>query len=179
MFCHHTEYIPNVWTPTLKIYCTVVLLRSQITAVSPNVERRSVSATSLTNVNTLSSVRVGLPTLSLFLRNSTVTKSFMPLQQCPWNTGTTRRWIHQLFGPYWNLPDLNGEFNENMLLRPNLWCQEFFRLFIQCISQQNTITLILEPWRLSNFPQVTLDVHLTSMCNFTTFPAQKWYYWNK
>ena len=38
------------------------------------VERRSVSVTSLTNVKALSSVRVGLPNLLLFLRNSTVTK---------------------------------------------------------------------------------------------------------
>ena len=42
----HTEYIFNVWTPTLKIYCTVVLLRSHITTVSPTVEYQSVAVTS-------------------------------------------------------------------------------------------------------------------------------------
>ena len=47
-FRRHTEYIPNIWTPTLKIYCAVVLLRSHITAVSPTIEHQSVSVTSLT-----------------------------------------------------------------------------------------------------------------------------------
>ena len=65
-FRRHTEYIPNVWTPTLKIYCTVVLLRSQITAVSPSVERQSVSVTSLTNFSALSSVSGGLKIFHYF-----------------------------------------------------------------------------------------------------------------
>ena len=37
-FRRHTEYIPNVRTPIFKIYCTAILLRSHITAVSPTTE---------------------------------------------------------------------------------------------------------------------------------------------
>ena len=77
IFRRHNEYIPNVWTPTLKIYYTVVLLRSHNTVVSPAVEHQSVPVTALTNFNALSLVSGGL--LSLFFRNSTVTKSHMPL----------------------------------------------------------------------------------------------------
>ena len=67
-FRRHTEYIPYVWTPTLKIYCAVVLLRSHITAVSPTVEHQSASVTSLTNLNALSSVREGLKIFHYFLK---------------------------------------------------------------------------------------------------------------
>ena len=168
-FRRHTEYIPNVWTPTLKIYCTVVLLRSHITAVSPTVEHQPVAVTSFTNFNALSSVRGGLKIFHYFFRNSTVTKTCTPLiMKGPWNT---KRQDDEfiIFGPYWNSPDLDGKFYENILLRPKPRRQEFFRLFIQCISQQNTITLILESRQRSNFPQVTFDFHLTSIFNFTTF----------
>ena len=78
-FRRHSEYILNSYTPTLKIYCTVVLLRSHITPVSPTVKHQSVSVTSLTNFNVLSSVSGGSENLSLFFQNSTVTKSLMPL----------------------------------------------------------------------------------------------------
>ena len=94
-FCRHTDYTSNVWTPTFKIHCTVVLLlKSHISVVWPTLEWRSL--TSLTNVSTLSSVRMGLPTLSLFCPNY-VTKSLMPfIKQGKWNTGTSRRRIHEL-----------------------------------------------------------------------------------
>ena len=109
-FRRHTEYIPNVWTPTLKIYCTVVLLRSHTTAVSHTIEHQSVSVTFLTNLNALSSVRGGQKIFHYFFRNSTVTKSLMQLiMKGPWNTGTTRRWIHHFWSvlefsrPRWKL----------------------------------------------------------------------------
>ena len=112
-FRRHTKYTSNVGTLFLKIHCTVVVsLRSHISVVSQTLERRSVLVTSLTNVNAHSSVRVGMPTLSLFCWESTVTKSFMPLlKQCHWNTGT-RRWIHVLFGLNWNFPDLYGKLKK-------------------------------------------------------------------
>ena len=58
-----------------------------------------------------------------------------------------------------------------MLLRP--CCQDFFRLFIHCIWQQNIITLISESWQRSNFPPVTFDVYLTSDFSFTTFSCSE------
>ena len=143
-FRRHTEYVPNVWTPTFKIYCTVVLLRSHINAVSPAVEYQSVAVTSFNSFNALSSVRGSLKIFHYFFRNSTITKSGMPLiMKGPW---TLERHKNEFisFGPYWSSPDLDGNFHENKLLRPKPRRQEFFRLFIQCISQQNTITLILE-----------------------------------
>ena len=83
-FRRRAEYIPNVWTSTLKIYCTVVLLRSHITAVSPTVEHQSVSVTSLTSTP-YHQLQV-IWNLSLFFRNSSVTKSLMPLiMKGPWN----------------------------------------------------------------------------------------------
>ena len=60
------------------------------------------------NVNTLSSVRVGVPFLSLFYWNSTVTKSLVPLiNQGHWNTGTWG-WIQEL----WVYPGIFQTFME-------------------------------------------------------------------
>ena len=68
------------------------------TKLSPTVEHQSVSVTSLTKFSALSSVRGGPKIFHYFFRNSTVTKSLMPLiMKGPRNTGTTRRWIHHFW----------------------------------------------------------------------------------
>ena len=51
----------------MKVHCTMVLLISHISAVSRNVKSQSVSISSRINANLLSSVKVGMSTLSLSL----------------------------------------------------------------------------------------------------------------
>ena len=100
-FHRHTKNIPNVWTPTLKIYCTVVLLRSHITAVSPAVERHSVSILlSLTSAPYHQLERV-LKSFIIFSELCRHYIAYASIMKGPWNTGTTRRRIHH----FWSIQE--------------------------------------------------------------------------
>ena len=150
-----------------KIHCNVVLLRSRISTVSRTVKRQSVSIPSLTSVNALSSVRVGLPTffvetlLSLNRICHLLTKALEILGR---QYDESRNFLVYtgIFRPLW-------KFNKETLLRLNLWRRHLFRLFMHCIYQQNIIPLISESRGRSNFLQVTFNVFLTSVFNFTMF----------
>ena len=99
------EYTSNVCTPTLEILCKATLLRSRISAVSQTVKRRSVSITSLTSVNALSLVRVGLPT---------------PLKQLDYKKNESRDVL-----VYTGIFRLLWKFYEETLLRLKHWHRHF------------------------------------------------------
>ena len=94
---------------------------------------KPVGISHFSNFSALSSIRGDLKVFRYFFRNSTVTNSLMPLiMKGPGNDD--KKMNLSIFGQYWNTPDLDGNFYENILLHPNPDVRSFFKLFIS-ISQ--------------------------------------------